>query len=210
MSLSVTSRELLLVLGLFLALVSVSRPNSVFNVYKRPSTKLHGSEALPSTPTVIPTKLRSRLSWSGSKVPFSAVVAHVPGELCNIRFRPRCSRSSLGWTIVDNLYLLNGTIYIVTDDSTHLPPHRDNITSTGVPIQNGLEAEHARQPTDRDLQIIGSKHASKLFGKGADIIDGVTVGLIINTSMSVSSCFQFYANDPSQLCVEYLLLALIA
>ena len=80
-----------------------------------------------------------------------------------------------GWTIFDKLYLLNGTLYVVSDDPSKIPD-RDLMISTGAPIENGPVEEAKRVPTDRDMQIITPQQAKLLFGSSdAELIDGVTV-----------------------------------
>ncbi|EIN05794.1 hypothetical protein PUNSTDRAFT_91391 [Punctularia strigosozonata HHB-11173 SS5] len=115
------------------------------------------------------------LRWTPGKgdIPRTNVVAHVPG-----------------WTIFDRLYALNGTLYVVTDNITAVPP-RKLIISTAVPIHNGKVEEMRRAPTDREMQYITPKQAEKLFGAdglaSADRVDGVT----------------WYANDPPQFITHY-------
>jgi hypothetical protein len=79
-------------------------------------------------------------------------------------------RGVLGWTIFDRLYILNGTVYVVSDDPEK-PPVRYNMTSNGGKIEGGIPGE----PTDWDMRITATKEAKYLFGSGASIIDGVTV-----------------------------------
>ena len=74
----------------------------------------------------------------------------------------------------DNLFLLNGTVFVVTDDPESVPD-RKTITSTGVKIENGAEAIAARLPTDRELRVITIAEAQELFGTSADLMDGITV-----------------------------------
>jgi hypothetical protein len=81
---------------------------------------------------------------------------------------------SPGWTIFDKLYLLNGTIYVVSDDPSKIPD-RPLMISTGVPIENGPVEEAKRFPTGHELQIITPQAAKLLFGSDAEIIDGVSV-----------------------------------
>lgn len=49
--------------------------------------------------------------------------------------------------------------------------------SKGLFIENGKEAEASRLPTNEDIQVISTKEAKKLFGTGAQIMDGVSVRL---------------------------------
>lgn len=48
-----------------------------------------------------------------------------------------------GWTIIDDLYLLNGTFYIVTDHPSSVPLLR-LMTSTGNEIWNDEESINGR------------------------------------------------------------------
>jgi hypothetical protein len=72
------------------------------------------------------------------------------------------------------MYIFNGTVFIVSDKPENIPA-RNMITSTGVPVENGPIEEAKRIPTDNDLRTISPREAKKLFGNGAEIIDGVTV-----------------------------------
>ncbi|TFY74287.1 hypothetical protein EWM64_g9724, partial [Hericium alpestre] len=91
-----------------------------------------------------------------------------------------------GWTTFDNLYLLNGTLYLVTNEP-HIIPDRKFMISKGIPIENGAEAEAARLPSDREMQIITQDEAKKLFGTGANRMQGVT----------------WLVNDPRQYITHY-------
>lgn len=79
-----------------------------------------------------------------------------------------------GWTIFDKLYILNGTVYVVSDHQDNVPDI-ETIISRGIFVEPGKEAEDNRLPTSDDIQIISSAQAHKLFGRGAHIIDGVSV-----------------------------------
>ncbi|KIK22693.1 hypothetical protein PISMIDRAFT_102007 [Pisolithus microcarpus 441] len=91
-----------------------------------------------------------------------------------------------GWTIFDNLYVMNGTIFVVTDKPETIPP-RKLLTSTGVEIKNDPELIAARLPTDREMRIISVAEARELFGSGASLVDGVT----------------WIVNDPPQFIQHY-------
>ncbi|EMD31948.1 hypothetical protein CERSUDRAFT_119278 [Gelatoporia subvermispora B] len=91
-----------------------------------------------------------------------------------------------GWTIFDRLYILNGTVYVVTDSPDSIP-ERSRMISTAVQIKNGPVAEAARIPGDKEMQIISTNDALKLFGMEADRLDGVT----------------WFANDPKQFVTHY-------
>ncbi|KAF8349216.1 hypothetical protein F5887DRAFT_1233451 [Amanita rubescens] len=116
-----------------------------------------------------PKPLRTRLTWAASKPPDTNIVAHAPG-----------------WTIFDKLYVYKGVVYIVSDQPSEVPDLRF-VYSKGLFIKNGAENEAARLPTDEDIKVISTKEAKKLFGTGAQIIDGVT----------------FLVNDPPQFITHY-------
>lgn len=79
-----------------------------------------------------------------------------------------------GWTIFDNLFLLNGTVFVVSDDPESVPD-RKTITSTGIKVANGADAVAARLPTDREFRVVTSDEAQELFGTSAELVDGTTV-----------------------------------
>ena len=137
------------------------------------STTSEGS--IPSVPS------NARLSWNSGSVPQTKIISHVPGGslLCTAlltRSYPAVRHPRAGWTLLDKMYVLNGTVYIVTDQPD-IVPDRKFITSTGVDIGNSREEVQARLPTDRDMRIISPEEAKKLFGTGANRVEGLTVSV---------------------------------
>jgi hypothetical protein len=51
--------------------------------------------------------------------------------------------------------------------------------STALRIANGPIEAAKRIPTDKELRVISTADAKTLFGSGADVLDGVTVRLVI-------------------------------
>lgn len=80
----------------------------------------------------------------------------------------------VGWTLFDKMYLLNGTVYLVTNEPANFPD-RKFMTSKGHDIENGPEKYAARLPTDSEMRIISPEEAKKLFGTSATRVQGVTV-----------------------------------
>ncbi|KAG8898285.1 hypothetical protein FRB99_007545 [Tulasnella sp. 403] len=111
----------------------------------------------------------ARISWDGNQMPQTVVVQHTQG-----------------FNILDNLYSLNGTMYIVTDKPKSIPPLR-LITSSAYPVFNGEEEVAKREPTSKDMRVISPKDARKLFGSSAGRVEGVT----------------FLSNDPPQFVNHY-------
>jgi hypothetical protein len=82
----------------------------------------------------------------------------------------------LGWTTIENAYLLNGTIFIVVDRAEGLPD-RPMVVSNGLRIEAGEQAAQERLPSDDDLRIITPKEARTLFSTpSAEMLGGTTVG----------------------------------
>lgn len=171
-----TAREIALLLTLLIfLLVTTSNLTGSLNSSKLSDYPFQSPSAPHRNPTNAnntrePKRFETVVSWKGSqKVPDTVVVAHAPG-----------------WTILDRLYALNGTLYIVTDDPASLPEKKFMI-STALRIANGPVEAAKRIPTDREMQFISTADAKTLFGSGADVLDGVT----------------WYANDPSQFITHY-------
>jgi len=164
-----TAREiaLLLVLLTFLLVTTSNFTSSLesnqlgnYPFLQSPPKTSHNSTH--TNDTAGPRRFETVSSWKGSeKVPDTVVVAHVPG-----------------WTIFDRLYALNGTLYVVTDDPASVPD-RNFVISTALKIANGPIEAAKRIPTDKELRVISTAHAKTLFGSGADVMDGVTVWLVI-------------------------------
>jgi hypothetical protein len=87
---------------------------------------------------------------------------------------PKLTGYLSGWTIFDKLYLLNGTLYLVSDEPSKIPA-RSLMISTGIPIENGPIEQAKQVPTDREMQIISRRDAKALFGLDAELIEGVSV-----------------------------------
>ncbi|KAF8193270.1 hypothetical protein K438DRAFT_1829391 [Mycena galopus ATCC 62051] len=75
-----------------------------------------------------------------------------------------------GFTVLDNIYLRNGTFYVVTDDRASFPP-RDRLLS--LPVQ--LVKDANTEPTDEQLQFIIPDDATQILGERVTRIGGFSV-----------------------------------
>src|SRR6266404_4172090 len=98
----------------------------------------------------------------GEDVPRTELRQHIPGAssiLSVIQCTPlitRCDCPLLtGFTILDNVILLSGAFYIVTDDTTSMPP----VEAIGSSMVNHNEASRAV-----DWQVFSAQAASSKFG----------------------------------------------
>lgn len=95
--------------------------------------------------------------------------------------------SILGWTILDSLYIFNGTMYIVTSNPDSIPA-RKSLTSSGIEFYNGPGEPEKRLPTDKDIQIVSPEQARLIFNvNSASLLDGVS----------------FLVTDPKQFISHY-------
>ncbi|KAJ7600474.1 hypothetical protein C8J56DRAFT_813276 [Mycena floridula] len=163
-----TKRELLIVCVLLVSLLYLFSPTTPQGL-SRPSP---ANVSFPDSSVVQPSPPRiyqTALSWNSGPVPQTKILAHVPG-----------------WTLFDRLYMLDGVIYVVTNEPEKAP-NTTLMFSNGIFILPGPEAIIERFPTEKDIRIIGTKEAKTLFGSGAVIVDGVT----------------WLCNDPPQFITHY-------
>ncbi|KAI0344519.1 hypothetical protein BDW22DRAFT_1354593 [Trametopsis cervina] len=97
--------------------------------------------------------LKSLQQWKTSTVdvthdfPETSMDAHAPG-----------------WTVFRNLYMANGTLYVVTSRPSSDFPDIQYITSTGLAAENTPENIAARMPTDKELSFITPEQAKRRWG----------------------------------------------
>jgi hypothetical protein len=104
-----------------------------------------------------------------------------------------------GWTVFRNLYMSNGTIYIVTSNPVLEFPDIKMMTSTGLPAENTPENIAARMPTSADMDFITPEQAAERWGVPQI---AARVQPARNRIYSVlGSTFLF--NDPSQFLDHY-------
>jgi len=170
-----TPREILLLSLLLFILLITQSPSLPKSELAKPEPKANLSAVPPtlSRPKTIDTQLK----WSASPVPQTKVVSHVPGKY-HAAISSCILTLSSGWTIFDRLYILKGVLYIVSDEPRTVPDVRF-IYSKGIFILPGPEAAETRIPSEEDIRIISSSEAKKLFGTGAQIMDGVTVRVLL-------------------------------
>ncbi|KAI0070552.1 hypothetical protein K474DRAFT_1653669 [Panus rudis PR-1116 ss-1] len=174
-----TLREIALLAILLTLLLTGSSKFKSSNINVADLTKIHSGATVVEDATGVssPTfehefvlqQLSRPLKWGMGQVPETDIIAHVPG-----------------WTIFDRLYILNGTVYIVTDHP-ELVPDRALMTSKSIVIKNGPEEELKRRPTDKEMRIISTDEARQLFGTQAERLDGVS----------------WLVNDPKEFVTHY-------
>jgi hypothetical protein len=71
-----------------------------------------------------------------------------------------------GWTLFHNLYMSNGTLYIISSDQSLFPEIR-MMTSTGLPADNTPGNMAAREPTAANMDFITPEEAHRRWGGNA-------------------------------------------
>lgn len=84
------------------------------------------------------------------ELPHTTIIAHAPG-----------------WTLFKNLYMSNGTLYIITPRPKKFPEIR-SMTSTGLPAENTPENIAAREPTRDNMDFITPDDALERWGGDPD------------------------------------------
>ena len=101
-----------------------------------------------SLPNVATTERTTAVDTSYT-IPETKIISHAPG-----------------WTVFSNLYMSNGTVFIVTSRPNSIPDIL-MITSTGLPAENTPENIAARIPTSDDMAIITPEEARDMWGGDA-------------------------------------------
>lgn len=78
-------------------------------------------------------------------LPHTSIIAHAPG-----------------WTLFRNLYMSNGTLFILSSNRSF--PEIRLMTSTGLAAQNTPESIAAREPTSQNMDFITPEQALKRWG----------------------------------------------
>ena len=94
----------------------------------------------PPTPEPVPVDLASTL-------PETTIVSHAPG-----------------WTIFRNLYMADGTFYIVSSNPSSQFPGIRFITSVPMKAYNTPENIAAREPTNREMDFLTPEEAKSIWG----------------------------------------------
>lgn len=95
-----------------------------------------------------------------------------------------------GWTVFENLYLSNGTLWVVTDDASSYPELR-LMTSTGLPASSEPGNEEAREPTGEEIQFITPSKAAAKWGDRIWEMEGVT--WLFNDGQFIDHYYHFAA-----------------
>ncbi|KAH7098300.1 hypothetical protein BKA62DRAFT_713673 [Auriculariales sp. MPI-PUGE-AT-0066] len=86
----------------------------------------------------------------------------------------RITHHAFGWTIIERLYVINGTMFIVTDKPTEVPMLKF-VLSPGITIENDPEWHNRRLPTDKDIRVLTVNEADPFFkGKTPIVLPGNT------------------------------------
>jgi hypothetical protein len=115
--------------------------------------------------------------------------------------RTRVLNHAPGWTMFENLYMSNGTLFVVLgaeDEENGLDrgmvkdgwengfPLRRMMTSTGLYGYATAESIAAREPTDKEMSFISAEDATRRWGDRVWEIEGHTVSYILNMDAASS------------------------
>ncbi|KAJ7729707.1 hypothetical protein DFH07DRAFT_849928 [Mycena maculata] len=127
------------------------------------------TEATATTLTVSPAPTQA------DPFPATSLVAHAPG-----------------WTLFEDVYMSNGTLFIVSDNPSEFPEIRMMI-STGLIALNEPENIAAREPTSHEMAIISTQEARSRWGA-----NGISATAILPVEGNT-----FLVNEPAQFLRHY-------
>ncbi|KAG6884390.1 hypothetical protein C0993_011619 [Termitomyces sp. T159_Od127] len=148
--------------------------------------------AQDTTPTTAatPTTTPPPPPAAAGDLPQTSIIAHAPG-----------------WTLFRDLYMSNGTLYIV-GEAGEFPAVR-MMTSTGLVAYNTPESIAAREPTAHDMDFVAPAHARARWSGGVRVVEGNTVSAARamraehRTLTMRRGRAQFLFNDPDQFLGHY-------
>ena len=115
------------------------------------------------TAAAVPTETPSVSSVSYSTLPDTFVLAHAPG-----------------WTLFRNLYMSNGTLFVVASESDRSKfPEIRMMASHPMVAFNSPENIAAREPSKFDMSFITPEEAETRWGNRILPVEGNTVSIIL-------------------------------
>ena len=122
--------------------------------------------AAQSTATAVPS-----LHLEEGDLPSTSITYHAPG-----------------WTLFRDLYMSNGTLYIISSDQSSFPEIR-MMTSTGLPAFNTPENVEAREPTVANMAFIAPEEAHRRWGGDALRAEKPRILSVEGNTVSTSASF---------------------
>ncbi|KAG8900641.1 hypothetical protein FRB99_005834 [Tulasnella sp. 403] len=103
----------------------------------------------------------------------------------------RLVKHSPGWTLLENVYMANGTLFIASDELSAFPGVRMMI-SHGLQAENTPENIQAREPTDDLMTLMTYKDAKARWGERVWPVDGMSF-LVQDPGQFLSHYYHFVA-----------------
>lgn len=97
-----------------------------------------------------------------------------------------------GWSMLDNVIVCNGTIFIVSNTPSQFPP-LTHMFSTGVPMSSDPASWAGKDATDREMRIVSTEVAKALFGDYGSRIEGVS--FLCNDDMQCESSLCYMVGE---------------
>ncbi|KAI0768686.1 hypothetical protein BD413DRAFT_614201 [Trametes elegans] len=118
-------------------------------------------------------------------IPETTVISHAPG-----------------WTVFRNIYMSNGTMYIVTSRPSSFPDIT-LMTSTGLAAENTPENIAARMPTSEDMAFVTPEEARDLWGGDIDRLEKNRLWTVPGNTIIINEPSQFL-DHYYHFCAEWL------
>ncbi|KAH7915202.1 hypothetical protein BJ138DRAFT_174726 [Hygrophoropsis aurantiaca] len=153
-----------------------SEEHSPAEIFVTKQTEFETKAASADLPTPTPSNdVAVPVPTAPTGIPQTTIVEHVPG-----------------WTLFRDIYMSNGTLFIVSSSPASEFPHIRMMTSTGLEAENTPENIASREPTPWNMDFVTPEEATQRWGKPTDsprvwTVEGNTL----------------LFNDPSQFLAHY-------
>jgi hypothetical protein len=145
---------------------------------------------------IIPTRLSTFLSSIRVSPPPTGILSRGPPtkkfhKVASLHIFQVCPQFSayhltslvyLGFTVLDNVYSVNGTIFLVNDQKNRIP-HLENVLSAWAEVPGGQVLYGL--PTDNHIRLVTRMGGTRIFGHSARELRGTT--WIYNNPMACTS-----------------------
>jgi len=150
-------------------LISSPEPALLFTArFKPPET--YDQVPVIADPVVVDEPLLPELHHASSSPPKAGeldIPLLEPSKFASAISHTTLVKHAPGWTIFENIYMSNGTLFIVTDERDSWPSI-EYMTSTGLPALNTPESIEERMPTARDIDFITTAEAKERWADEED------------------------------------------
>ncbi|CDO72793.1 hypothetical protein BN946_scf184994.g46 [Trametes cinnabarina] len=165
--------------------LDVAQPPAPAPAKQPDSPPARDQRQLPAQELIKPPKDLPEAVDTSHTIPETTILSHAPG-----------------WTLFQNVYMSNGTMYIVTSRPSSFPDI-SLMTSTGLPAENTPENIAARMPTAEDMAFLTPQEAHDRWGGDVDKAEKNRIWSVPGNTVIINEPSQFL-DHYYHFCAEWL------